>query len=354
MPPAFQNITTQVAAHLRVNLQQGRWKNELPGRNQLANELGVNRKTVEAALRLLEAEGLLVNPGKGRRRQIESAHVRSAGPLRIAILLSEMRDQSSEAIAEMHHRLCQTGHAAFYAGKSLVDLAMDPARVAALVARTPADAWVVVAGSQEVLEWFATQPKPTFALFGRMLDLSIPGVAPRKIPAIRAATRSLLDLGHRRIALLVRPRRRHPQPGLPEEAFLAELKAAGVNPSAYHLPEWEETTASFHAMLEAMFHVTPPTALIVDEAEFFVAVMQFCIKRRLRVPEDISLICTDDHPVFAWCRPTVAHIAWDHRPVVRRVLQWVSSVDRGHPDLRQTFTTARFASGGTVGVPPGG
>jgi DNA-binding LacI/PurR family transcriptional regulator len=352
MALAFKTITAQVADHLRAHLLQGRWQGRLPGREQLAAELGVNRKTVEAALRLLEKEGTLRNPGKGRRRQIEIRAAQPPGQLRVAILLSERRDQSSGVIPSILHQLQRAGHSAFYAEKSLVDLAMNPARVAALVSHAPADAWVVTAGSREVLEWFASQSRPAFALFGLMLNVRLPGVAPRKTPALVEATRALLQLGHRRIALLVRPRRRHPQPGMAEQAFFAELRAAGVHPTSYHLPEWEETIASFHSMLEAMFRVTPPTALIVDEAPFFVAVMQFCLARRLRVPEDVSLICTDDDPAFAWCRKTVAHIAWDHRPVVRRVVRWAGNVRLGNADVRQTFTAARFVPGGTIGAAP--
>lgn len=352
MKQAFQTITAQVAEHLRTHLQQGRWQGELPGRDQLAMELGVNRKTVEAALRQLEKERLLINPGKGRRRRIKTGAVQPTGSLRIAILLSDKNEQGWEVITDILHRLRQAGHMAFYAEKSLADLGMKPSRVAALVARTPADVWLVVAASQEVLEWFIARSLPAFAIFGRLMELRIPSVAPKKLPPLLDATRTLLDLGHRRIALINRPRRRHPQPGVPEQAFLAELKAHGLQSTPYNLPEWEETTDSFHAMLEALFRVTPPTALIVDEAEFFVAVMQFCLGQRLRVPEDISLICTDDHPVFAWCKPKVAHIAWDHRPVVRRVVQWVQNVSQGKPDTRQTFTTARFVNGGTVAAPP--
>ena len=49
------------------------------------------------------------------------------------------------------------------------------------------------------------------------------------------------------------------------------------------------------------------------------------------VPEDVSLICTDGDPHFAWCRPSVAHIQWDTAPVVRRALRWADNVARSKP-----------------------
>ncbi len=67
------------------------------------------------------------------------------------------------------------------------------------------------------------------------------------------------------------------------------------------------------------------------------------------MPEDVSLVCTDPDPGFAWCLPSVAHIRWDYRPVVRRVVRWVNNVALGKDDRRQSRTKAEFVEGGMVG-----
>lgn len=352
MPFAPQRIVEQVTDHLRTALRAGRWQGRLPGRERLAGELGVNAKTIEAALRQLEREGVLMNPGKGRRRQIVAGDERPVAPLRIALLLSEKDDARVDFIVDIRQQLLLAGHEAFHAEKTLIDLAMNPDRIASLVARTAADAWIVVAGSREVLESFATGSVPAFALFGPMTGIRIAGAGPRKAPAIVEAARTLLSLGHRRLVMLVRPRRREPVPGVPEQAFLDELQAHGIVPAPYHLPEWDETPERFHAMLESIFRVTPPTAMIVDEAALFVAVMQFCLARRLRVPEDLSLVCTDADPIFAWCRRSVAHIDWSRGPVMRRVFQWADGLSRGQGDVRQVSSVAKFVPGDTIGPVP--
>ena len=56
----IQTISEQVAAHLRHEILRGGWRETMPGRNELASELDSNHKTVEATLRVLESEGLLV------------------------------------------------------------------------------------------------------------------------------------------------------------------------------------------------------------------------------------------------------------------------------------------------------
>ncbi len=64
------------------------------------------------------------------------------------------------------------------------------------------------------------------------------------------------------------------------------------------------------------------------------------------MPQDVSLVCTDADPGFGWCQPPIAHIRWDFRPVVRRMVRWANNVSRGKEDKRQTLTKAEFVEGG--------
>lgn len=339
----------QVAAYLREELLRGHWSGFLPGVDRLALELGVSRKTVDAALRMLENEGFLTNQGPRRKRCIELPSNQQTPTLRVAILLSEEADRQLDYIVGLQHELVESGHTVEFAPLNLMDLGTDIKKLSQLVDKTPADAWVVLAGSRDVLEWFSKQSIPTCAVFGRRRGLPIAGVGPNKPPVCAEATRTLIRMGHRRIVLLTRKVRRLPQPGEFERAFLGELEQHGIPPGPYHLPDWEETIDGFHARLEALFRVTPPTALIVDEATLFAATQQFLARRGLRVPEDVSLICTDADYSFAWCKPSISHMRWDSRPVVRRVVRWASNIGRGQHDLRQTLTEAEFIHGGTIG-----
>ena len=149
--------------------------------------------------------------------------------------------------------------------------------------------------------------------------------------------------------LLTRTPRRIPEPGLVELAFLAALAAHGIPSGSYNLPDWEENAVSFHARLDALFRVTPPTALILDEVPFFMAAMHFCASRGIRVTDDVSLVCTDPDPTFDWFVPSVAHIRWEATPLVRRALRWADNISRGKDDRRQTETRAEFIAGGTLG-----
>ena len=73
--------------------------------------LGVGSNTVEAALRRMEKESLLVSQGRRRRRLVVSPS--GAGivrQIRVAILLGEKDDRKLDYVVEFEHELRQAGH----------------------------------------------------------------------------------------------------------------------------------------------------------------------------------------------------------------------------------------------------
>lgn len=340
-----------LADYLRTELVRGRWSRRMPGVIRLANELGASRNTVEAALRELDGLGILIPQGQGRGRLIdlEGAELPMA-KLRVGLFAYEAPDLKTNFMLELRHQLADLGHVVQIPDKSLLALGMNVARVARVAEACPVDAWLVLGGSRDILAWFAEKNMPVFAIFGRYEGLQIAGTKPDKTMAMTKAVRELIGLGHRRIVLMTRRMRRLPNPGAFEQTFLDTLEAGGIEPGNYHLPDWPETVAGFHDRLDRLFKFSPPSALILDEVAFFVAAMDFCASRGLRVPQDLSLMCLDSSPDFHWCRPAISHIAWDSAQVVRRVLRWVEKIGKRKTDQRQTYTKAEFIKGGTIGA----
>ena len=350
-PLKLLSAAEQVASHLREAIISGKLSGAMPGSVALAGVLGVNHKTVEAALLLLESQGLLEGQGARRRKRILAPEgTQRSQSLRIAILPHNGIDLGMEYMAEIRHRLILAGNSVFFAGKTMSGLGMDVDRIARHAEGVDADAWVLVSASREILEWFATRPAPAFALFGFPRTIGIAGTGPDRGPAYAEAVKTLTGYGHRRIVMLARPQRVTPKPGAPERAFLAALRKEGIATSDYNLPIWENSREGFHRHLGNLFRLTPPTALIVQEPVLFFATRQFLAKQRIRVPEDVSLICADPDPNFVWQDPSIAHIKWDSAPWVRRVVRWAANVSRGKDDRRQAFSKARYVPGGTVGA----
>lgn len=218
-----------MVAQLREGMLGGRWRDHLPGRDRLAADLGCSHGTVEAALRRLCTQGMLVSQGSGQRRRIvlpEGKAIRRE--LRVRILAYDQDSKLEPYQLDLLNDLRMAGFAADYAMKIQADLGMDVGRVARFVAKTPADVWVVVSGSREILEWFSQQDVPVIALFGRFTGLPIAVSCPRKIPAMVSSLRRLVELGHRRIVMMSNEERRKPYPALFEQKFLDGLESLGV------------------------------------------------------------------------------------------------------------------------------
>ena len=354
-PFARLSLPDQIAAHLREGIERGRWGDPLPGVPQLASELDVGRHTVRRALRILEKDEILGGRGLGRSRGITAAGVAAVSQRRMRVNILRYDDrptdspQASMVLTEIVHSLEAAGHQVSYLKKSQNEHKHNVARMSRHLAETPADAWVVVSGSYPLLEWCASQPTPCLALYGRTEDLPLARTGPDTVPAYRAATGRLIALGHQRIVSIVREGFRKPMPGGCELAFLEELKAHGISTGAYNLPDWEETSEGFNRLMDSLFKSTPPTALIVDEFNWFIAALAFLVRRGIRVPEQVSLVSGDCESVLDACHPGFARMQWDNRLIVRRVVRWVDAVRKGKADRKTINIPAGFVPGGSIG-----
>lgn len=320
------------------------------GGDRLVKELGVGRDTIKEALKQLEREGLLES--QGRRRQRRIAHIPAkarAKALRVRVLLYEDADRFSPYDLGILVELKNRGFAADFTRRSLQDFGMRVDRVAKFVDQTPADAWVVHSGSREILEWFARYQVPAIAVYGASTGLPIAAVSMRKTPAMRTALRRLVDLGHRRIVLLTREERRKPQPALFERNFLQAMTELGVRSGAYNLPDWEDSAPGLQRCLDELFAYTPPTALLLEDVQLLFPVQQYLARHKVLIPEQLSLIVNDIHPLFNWSDPVLAQMVGDYEQVVWRVGRWAENVAKGKVDHRQTVVEAAFIEGGTIG-----
>ena len=68
-------VAEQVAEQLKTELERGSYSNILPGVSTFVEELKGNHKTVKAALKILETEGVLINQGRGLKRQIVTSKI---------------------------------------------------------------------------------------------------------------------------------------------------------------------------------------------------------------------------------------------------------------------------------------
>jgi DNA-binding LacI/PurR family transcriptional regulator/DNA-binding transcriptional regulator YhcF (GntR family) len=348
---SFRPVSTsdQLAAHLREEIMSGGLSGTMPGVKYLVKTLGVNSRALTDAMKELEKEGILVGQGPRRQRLIVLPKNHKPPSLHIKLLLYEPYSKQVDYLLDLMHRLRELGHVATIASKTQMDFGMDTSKLERFVKKTNVDAWIIMSGSKQILQWFVNHSIPTFAIFGRMNQLQIAGAKLAKKEALICAIHRLYDLGHRRMVMLCQEDRRKPQPGAHEQVFLDELESLGIETSAYNLPDWSASTESFHQMLHTLFLHTPPSALLIDTSSLFNAAHQFLAQKKLRVPQDVSMLSADPDPSFEWSSPEITHIHWDPDPVIRHILRWAQNISQKKKDIRQKITPAQFIEGGTIG-----
>lgn len=339
----------QVAEFIREDILRGTWGDELPGQEYFSKRMGIGKDTIQRAFQLLEKQGLVVPRGSGRRRRIHLPEDHAPVSLHIRILLYEKDGRTVAPVHVIRHRAELNGHVVEFADKDLHDLKMDPTRIARYVSKNPADAWVINAGSREVLDWFSQQDFPAFALFGNAEGINMAGTGANHLKVVEQYVDQLVGLGHQRIVMLVREERRKHGPGPTERGFLARLALHGIETGTYNLPDWEERPEALQACIESLFKLTPPTAIIIDEPPFYFAVNEHLHRMDVRVPEQVSLVCIGEDPAFLWTRPKVSHTKIDDQPITRATLRWIDDIAKGKDNLRKIIVQPQTVNGETIG-----
>lgn len=351
---SFSPLSTsdQLAEHLREEILSGRISGVMPGISQLVKALGVNSVSATKAVQQLERKGLVISQGDRRRRLIAGHAELPKHSMRVGILYYDPHNIYRADALQLRQAIADSAHLPVVAPKTMQDLGMDLKRIIRHIQSIEADAWIVNAGPSEVLQWFAQQDLPTFAVYGRLMSGKLAGMGIRKTLVMKSLVERLVGFGHRRIVMLAREERRKPTFGLPERFFLEQLEAHGIQTGSYNIPDWEESPEGLQRSLDQLFRHTPPTALIVCDPATLHAVHSHLARNGINAPEDYSLFCNDYVESLDWCLPRIAHLKWDSRPTIRRVMQWVDNISKGKVDRKLSFTRARYVDGDTVGPAP--
>lgn len=336
--------------------RDGVWPGVLPGVDVLAKDCGVSPETMRQGLRILELEGVLQAPGPGKPRKIIEGKLtaKSTGRvLRFGMLARErMEFQEAgyrKAMENVQSAIFGMGHRFFMLPKTQRELGYDFKRIQRMVRAAEADCWVVESGDEETLRCFHALGQPVFGIGGNYPRIpGMPGVGSPLNPVIQAIFARLARLGHRRIVMLIETAM-HDYHRTAPLGFCAILENAGITPGPYNLPDWEETPEGLQTLLESLFRVSPPTAIIVMYPGWMNGVLSFMARRGLKTPDDVSLVCGCHEPTFDWLRPPMAHFKHGDEAVEKAVLEWVRRVTQRKPYTKRTKVAVELVEGGTLG-----
>lgn len=159
----------------------------------------------------------------------------------------------------------------------------------------------------------------------------------------RLATRHLIGLGHRRIAVIAgSPRVRHTRERA--GAVAGELAAAGLPPPAVKLGSLSRAQGqtAARAVLAAAGR---PSAIICGGNQLLPGVISAIRASGLRIPGDISLVATDCNDLTEFHHPPIAFVSRDAAALGRAAAEsLLRRLDGGGPDT-VTLPTAFVATG---------
>ena len=142
-------------------------------------------------------------------------------------------------------------------------------------------------------------------------------VASNDREAVTAATRHVIDAGHKRIALVAGP---HGFRSAAERraGFEDALADAGIKLPRSMIVDGTYRFESGVAAGDRLLDASPrPTAIICSNDEMAAGVMHAARQRGLHVPEDLSLTGFDDTPIAAHIWPPLTTVRWPIIPMAR-------------------------------------
>lgn len=348
------SLIEQTAEHLRTGFRKGHWSGLLPGVRRLATELTVSKDTVEAALRLLESEGSLKSGGPGRRREIVLPRDgTSKRILRVAVLLEGPLDSSNAfsqlLMMKLVRKIQDIGHVCFIADRSQNELGFKVQRIAAMVDATKADAWVVLSAPLTVLKWFLERGIRVLAFGGRCTNLPVAASTTDLTGVFRDTVKTLTNHGHRRIVAITPSSWREPTMSLSAERFTSALLEFGHSATSYNLPSWDDTPRGLVKLLESLFKITPPTAIIFVDSATYLPALAFFARQGQQIPRDVSVVSMLPDPCYILHHPPMACFEWPMDQHIQRIVRWVKCLAMGGTDNDQIRFQPVLDPGGTIG-----
>jgi LacI family transcriptional regulator len=170
---------------------------------------------------------------------------------------------------------------------------------------------------------------------------------------MRQAVDHLLDLGHRRIALVTGSL--DLRPGHARlKAMHEAIAARGLPDESIHLPGSFSVEHGLTSTNELLDLDEPPTAIIAGGNHPFVGVLTAITERGLRPGDDISLIACDDIPLARIYTPPIASISRDARSIGQTASRLLLErlIGGGGPETAMIPTT--YVARASVAPPAGG
>ena len=172
--------------------------------------------------------------------------------------------------------------------------------------------------------------------------------------AVQAATRYLIEMGHRRIGLVAGPHGFR-SAKVRREGFEAALREAGLKLPRSFVADGQYTFDSGVEAASQLLDLVPrPTAIFACNDEMAAGVLHTAHVRGIRMPEQLSVIGFDDTPIAARVWPALTTVRW---PIVSMgrsaALKLLSGIAMPAEEaMEPTIFLSTLIKRGSVAAPP--
>jgi DNA-binding transcriptional ArsR family regulator len=347
------SLAARAAAVLRDAIRTGELGDPLPGEHELARRLDISRPSVGAALATLAAEGLIhVRKGCRSRLAVHAQRRRPPLPASVCIVLPSLADemyQKQDTIRlELRARFASRGikwHEVAYPrlfGK------WPEKHLPDLLASRPHTCWILRMAPEKTQRVFADARMPAL-----IIGTCYPGI---QLPSVDAdfdavgfhAASTILARGHTRIGLILPP-----EPRAGDEAcrlgFRRRIEQASPQPELTEIHAPEEP-GRFRTRLDPVLGARRrPTVLFTMRQPLTLVTMMHVLGSGLRVPQDISLVSRDSHPLFEAAIPELTRYEGATSALANRIVRITANLLAGRQVAgRPSLVTPVFVPGATL------
>lgn len=355
--PRFTSLAAQVADALREKIHSQTWSEWLPSERTLAETLQVSRKTLRKALAQLQREGTVqVAPGLGNRIVTAKSGASRPAVEPVVVLLTPepielMRPYTAlwvnhlkSLLIEHNFRLRTVDGRKFFTRRPAAVLKK-------LTTRQPAACWLLANSTEATQRWFSDQNIPCVVAGSCHPGIDLPQVDLDHYALCRHAAGVMLGAGHRCVALL---NERSGRAGdvESEAGFIAGVRESPHSDAIPLVTHHEHSSESLSRALERLLAMPQmPTALLVSNGASYLTVISALAQRKLRVPQDVSVLSRDDEPFLHFLVPKPAYYAANPHTFAKRLLKPVMQSLAGETVIpRNTRILPKFTKGGSLGA----
>jgi DNA-binding LacI/PurR family transcriptional regulator/DNA-binding transcriptional ArsR family regulator len=347
------SLAARAAALLRDAIHAGELRDPLPGEHELARRLEISRPSVGAALATLAAEGLII-VRKGRRSRLAPRARRRAPalPASVCIVLpsraDEMYQKQDPIRLELRARFASRGIKWNEIASPGLFGPRPERHLRELVASRQHTCWILRMAPERTQRAFAEAKLPTL-----IIGTCYPGI---QLPSVDAdfdavgfhAASAILARGHTRIGLIIPA-----EPRAGDEAcrqgFRRRIEQASPGTELTEIAAPEDPSR-FRTRLDPLLRAPRrPTVLFTMRQPLTLVTLMHVLASGLRMPQEISLVSRDSHPLFEAALPELTRYEGATSALANRIVRITANLLAGRQVAkRPSLVTPVFVPGGTL------